>query len=145
MAGAESPETSDSDVDRGWKLLYDADCSFCLSLLSLVVRWDRDGRLQPIALQSGAADELLSDLTPQQRLASWHLLSPHGERWSAGAAFAPLLRLLPAGRAPAAVAARFPGLADRGYAFVAGHRSTFSKLVRRVGVLGGRKPWPHRR
>jgi predicted DCC family thiol-disulfide oxidoreductase YuxK len=115
----------------GWALLYDADCGVCRRLLALILRWDRDGRLEPVALQSREAATLLGDPTPEQRLDSWHLISPSGERFSAGAAFPPLLRLLPGGRLPAAAAARFPGLAESGYRLVADHRSALSKLVRR--------------
>jgi predicted DCC family thiol-disulfide oxidoreductase YuxK len=115
--------------ERRWVILYDADCGFCKWLLSAVMRWDRAKRLRPIALQRSEADELLRDLTPADRMASWHLISPGGERRSGGAAVAPLLRLLPAGRLPAAGFARFPRLTDRGYRWVAEHRSQLSKWV----------------
>jgi predicted DCC family thiol-disulfide oxidoreductase YuxK len=85
--------------------------------------------LQPIALQRPEADDLLPDLTRAERLASWHLISPSGERHSGGAAVAPLLRVLPGGRLPAAWFARFPKLTDRGYRWVAEHRSWLSKWV----------------
>jgi predicted DCC family thiol-disulfide oxidoreductase YuxK len=115
--------------ERRWAVLYDADCGFCKWLLSALLRWDRAGRLHPIALQRSEADNLLQELTPAERMASWHLLAPTGERRSAGAAVAPLLRLLPAGRLPAAAFARFPKLTDRGYRWGAEHRSQLSKLV----------------
>ena len=103
----------------------------CRRLLAWLLRWDRGGRLEPVALQSREAAKLLGDLTPEQRLDSWHLVSPSGERFSAGAAFPPLLRLLPGGGPPAAAAARLPGLTERGYRLVADHRSALSKLTRR--------------
>ncbi len=112
-----------------WAILYDADCGFCQWLLAGLLRWDRARTLQPIALQRPEADELLGDLTPAERIASWHLISPTGERRSGGAALAPLLRLLPGGRFPAAVCARFPRLAERGYRSVAAHRAQLSRLV----------------
>ena len=62
-------------------------------------------------------------------MASWHLISPSGERRSGGAAVPPLLSVLPAGRLPAAGLARFPRLTDRGYRWVAEHRSQLSKWV----------------
>ena len=101
----------------------------CKWLLSPLLRWDRAARLRPIALQRPEAGELLADLSPTERMASWHLVSPTGERRSAGAALPTLLRLLPGGRLPAAAFARFPGLTDRGYRTVADHRTQLSKLV----------------
>jgi predicted DCC family thiol-disulfide oxidoreductase YuxK len=111
-----------------WTVLYDADCGFCMWLLSALLRWDRAARLHPIALQRSEADDLLQELTSAERMASWHLISPTGERRSGGAAVPPLLRVL-AGRLPAAGFARFPRLTDRGYRWVAEHRSQLSKLV----------------
>jgi len=112
-----------------WAVLYDADCGFCKWLLSGLLRWDRAERLHPIALQRPEADELLADLTPAERMASWHLISQTGERRSGGAAIQPLLRLLSRGRVAAAPFAQFPRLTDRGYVWVAEHRSQLSKWV----------------
>ena len=112
-----------------WSVLYDADCGFCKWLLSGLLRWDRATRLRPIALQRSEADDLLRELTPAERMASWHLVSPAGDCRSGGAAVPPLLRLLPAGRVPAAGLARLPKLTDRGYRWVAQHRSQLSKCV----------------
>jgi predicted DCC family thiol-disulfide oxidoreductase YuxK len=115
--------------ERRWAVLYDADCGFCKWLLAGLLRWDRAGRLRPIALQRPEADELLEELAPAQRMASWHVISPAGDRRSGGDALPPLLRLLPAGRLPAAGFARFPRLTDRAYRWVAEHRSELSRLV----------------
>src|SRR5258708_6038411 len=93
-----------------WTLLYDAECGFCKWSLSLVLMLDRRRRLRPLALQSAEADQLLADLIAPQRDASWHLVSPDGRRWSAGAAAPPLLRLLPGGRLPAHVLGGAPRL-----------------------------------
>jgi predicted DCC family thiol-disulfide oxidoreductase YuxK len=112
-----------------WAVLYDADCGFCIWLLSALLRWDRRARLLPIALQRPEADDLLRELTPAERMASWHLISPSGERHSGGGALPRLLRVLPAGRLPAAAFARFPELTERGYRWVAGHRSQLSRVV----------------
>jgi predicted DCC family thiol-disulfide oxidoreductase YuxK len=112
-----------------WAVLYDSDCGFCQWLLSGLLRWDRTERLRPVALQSPEAGELLGDLEPPEQMASWHLVSPAGERYSAGAALPPVLRLLTGGRVPAAAFARFPGLTERGYRWVADHRSELSRWV----------------
>ena len=110
-------------------MLYDRDCGFCRWALAQVLARDRQQRLRPLALGTPEADRLLADLTPDQRAASWHLVSPVGRRWSAGAAAPPLLRLLDGGRVPAAVLARAPLLTERGYRWVAEHRSLLSRLI----------------
>jgi len=85
--------------------------------------------LQPVALQGPEANRLLVDLTPAERLRSWHLISPTGARISGGAALPRLLELLPGGRVPAAVFARLPRLTHGGYRWVAEHRSQLSKGI----------------
>jgi hypothetical protein len=62
-------------------------------------------------------------------MASWHLISPQGARRSGGDAIPPLLRLLPGGRAPAALFARFPAATAAGYRWVAEHRTPLSRWV----------------
>ncbi|HUA74949.1 MAG TPA: DCC1-like thiol-disulfide oxidoreductase family protein [Solirubrobacteraceae bacterium] len=112
-----------------WTVLYDGECGVCEWLLSLLLRWDRGERLRPLALQRPEATRLLAGLTRQQQLASWHLISPDGSRRSAGAALAPVLRLLPGGRLPAAVLTGMPAAAEVGYRWVADHRAQLSRLV----------------
>jgi predicted DCC family thiol-disulfide oxidoreductase YuxK len=117
------------ETERRWAVLYDADCGFCTWLLSVLLRWDQPGRLHPIALQRSEADDLLRKLTPAERMASWHLISPTGQLRSGGAAMSPLLRALPAGSLPAAGCERFPELTERGYRWVAEHRSQLSRWL----------------
>jgi predicted DCC family thiol-disulfide oxidoreductase YuxK len=112
-----------------WTLLYDADCGFCRATLAGLLAFDRDARVRPLAIQSPEGSTLLADLDAATRLASWHLISPEGERFSAGAGAPPLLRLLTGGRAPAAVLAAVPGPTERAYRWVADNRSTLSRLV----------------
>jgi predicted DCC family thiol-disulfide oxidoreductase YuxK len=100
-------------------ILFDARCGFCRQSVERILRWDRRGRLRPVALQDPEADELLGGMAEEQKRASWHLVTPDGRVHSAGAAFPPLLRLLPGGRPLAAVAAAFPALTERGYRYVA--------------------------
>jgi predicted DCC family thiol-disulfide oxidoreductase YuxK len=114
-----------------WTVLYDNDCGFCRWSLGVILRADRHRRLRPVSLQSTEADTLLRDLTPEGRMASWHLISPTGERESAGAALPKLLALLPGGRLPAAGLARIPALDERGYRWVADHRSSFGRVISR--------------
>jgi predicted DCC family thiol-disulfide oxidoreductase YuxK len=93
-------------------ILYDPDCGFCRLCVAVLLKWDRDERLRPVA-----GDEL----------DSWQLVLPDETVVSAGAAFAPLLRLLPGGRPLARLAERFPRAAERGYRWVADRRSAFGR------------------
>ena len=119
-----------TEHERGHSLvLYDAECGLCMWLLAGLLRWDRGGRLESVALQTPRANELLHDLTPERQLASWHVITTRGIRYSAGAALAPLLRLLPGGSLPAAALSRAPALTDRLYASVASNRRLLARLV----------------
>lgn len=135
-----SADRGDKPAGDCWLVLYDSDCGFCKWLLAGLLRWDRAARLRPVPLQGAEADELLADLAPEERMASWHLVpdgravaeghsAPGALRRSGGAAAPPLLRLLPGGRLPASVLARLPGLTNRGYRWVAEHRSQLSRWV----------------
>jgi predicted DCC family thiol-disulfide oxidoreductase YuxK len=108
-------------------VIYDADCGFCRWSLALLLRADRDRRLRPLALGTPEADQLLSDLDQEQRDASWHVVKPDGARTSAGAALPVVLSLLPHGTTPASLLERIPGPTERGYRWVAEHRSQLSK------------------
>ena len=149
-------------------VIYDDDCGFCRWTLAVLLsldrpRVDRDcgarGVLRPMPLGTPEADYLLHDLSPAERDASWHLVidpppaAGHEQlsldaapvRFSAGAALAPVLRLLPRGRRLAFLVARMPGPTERGYRWVAAHRTLLGHLVpgraRRWadGVIGGRR------
>ena len=100
-------------------ILFDSSCGFCRCSVERILRWDRHGRLRPVALQDPEADELLRELAEPARLASWHLVEEDGTVHSAGAAFPPLLRLLPGGRPLARLTAAFPALTQRAYRHVA--------------------------
>ncbi len=117
-------------------ILYDADCGFCKWSLGLFLKWDRHGRLRPVALQDPEADLLLGAMDEDTRMASWHLVMPGGAVHSAGRAVEPLMRLLPGGRPFAALARATPGLTDRAYALVARHRTPLGRLVRRLRIPG---------
>jgi predicted DCC family thiol-disulfide oxidoreductase YuxK len=112
-----------------WTVIYDSDCGFCRWSMAWVLRLDRNHRVRPAALDSPEADEALADLAPAVRGASWHLVSPEGQRFSAGAGLPPLLRLLPGGRIPGAVAAALQPLTNLLYRAVANSRSLLGPRV----------------
>jgi predicted DCC family thiol-disulfide oxidoreductase YuxK len=111
-------------------LLYDADCGFCLWSLHRVLGLDRHHRLRPVALQDPEADALLGDMDEERKMSSWHLVTPGGAVYSAGAATGPLLRLLPRGEILARIPERFPRATERAYRWVADHRSFLGRAVR---------------
>jgi len=115
-------------------LLYDRDCAFCRCALGVVLGWDRNGTLRPVALQDPEAERLLAGLDEEQRMDSWHLVLPDGTRYSAGRALAPLLRRLPAGAPLAALADASPALAEHGYRAVADRRAGLHRLFARFGA-----------
>lgn len=96
-------------------LFFDGTCGFCRRSVERILRWDRHGRLRPVAIQDPEADALLGGLNERTRMASWHLVEADGSVHSAGAAFPPLLRILPGGRPLAWLAARFPRAIERAY------------------------------
>ena len=110
-------------------MIYDEDCGFCRVSLALLLTWDRRRALRPLPLGTPEADRLLADLTAEERNASWHLVAEDAPRTSAGAALAPSLSLLPGGRAPAALFARFPTISERGYRWVADHRRPLGRFL----------------
>jgi predicted DCC family thiol-disulfide oxidoreductase YuxK len=113
----------------GWIVLYDQDCGFCRWGVDRLLRLDRRHEVRAVPIQRAEGAELLSSMTPDERLESWHVRSPGGRIWSGGEAVRVILRLLPGGKGPAWVAARFPRTVDRLYRFVARNRSTLGRLV----------------
>jgi predicted DCC family thiol-disulfide oxidoreductase YuxK len=95
--------------------------------VAVVLWWDREGRLRPVALGTEEANTMLAGIPESEQWASWHLVLSGDTVWSGGAAFSPLFRMLPAGAALARIAERFPGASERGYRWVADHRSAFGK------------------
>jgi predicted DCC family thiol-disulfide oxidoreductase YuxK len=82
-----------------------------------------------LGIKSEEAERLLAVLDPAERLASWHLVTADGCLYSAGAAAAPLMRLLPLGRPVALLLSLSPGLTDRVYRWVARHRAGIGRFV----------------
>ena len=110
-------------------LLYDADCGFCRWSLDKILARDKAGRVRPVPLQSAEADALLKGMDHERKMASWHLVKPDGTVYSAGAAVAPLLRLLPGGRSLAAAAAAMPPVTGIAYRLISRNRTRLGKLI----------------
>jgi predicted DCC family thiol-disulfide oxidoreductase YuxK len=110
-------------------LLFDSDCGFCTRSVDRIIRWDRGRRLRAVPIESAEGARLLADVPPERRLDSWHLAGPGGTLRSGGAAAAPLLRLLPGGRLPAAILAAFPAVTAAAYRWVAARRDLFGRFL----------------
>jgi len=133
-------------------LLYDPDCGFCRVCVAVVLTWDSEGKLKPIALKSTEANELLADMPEDQQMASWHLVGPRwwgnvaenatqthqpaedtgaetGPVLSGGAAFSELFRLLPHAAPLARITDRFPAASERAYRWVADRRTAFGRRL----------------
>jgi len=125
-------------------LVYQGTCRFCCLVTSLVLEWDRDHRIRPVALETEEAAKLLASVPPDERARSWHLFDEEGVLFSAGDAFPELFALLPGGRGLAALSGVRPGLTAQAYAAVASSRSTIGRVLpeRAVGwargVIAGR-------
>lgn len=76
-------------------LFYDAGCGLCSTLMRWVRRVDRARRVEFLPLDSIEADRFLGDLDARRRSASMHVVTPAGERTSAGLAGLRLLEAIP--------------------------------------------------
>ena len=109
-------------------ILYDDDCRFCRTTLGLLLAWDRSRRLRPVAIQSEEGQRLLTEVAEDLRLASAHLVTPGGTVLSGSAGAEHLARLLPVGRAPASLFARFPAQTESTYRWIARNRGRLGRL-----------------
>jgi len=110
-------------------LLYDRDCGLCRWAAGKALAWDRHHRLRPVALESPEAEQLLPGLDHDTKMGSWHLVTDDGLVYSAGAAVAPLFRMLPGGEPLALLARAFPGTTARLYRRIAQHRGTLAQWL----------------
>ena len=120
-------------------LLYDADCGFCRWCVARILACDRRRALRPVPIQGAEGAALLADLDEAARMDSWHLVESDGRRTSAGAAVAPLARLLPGGGPAARVADRFPRAVERTYRSVVRRRGLLGRLVTRGAARRARR------
>jgi predicted DCC family thiol-disulfide oxidoreductase YuxK len=109
--------------------MYDGDCGFCRWAIGMLIAWDRERAVHPLAIQDPAGAELLPELTPEERLESWHLVTADGSRYTGGPAFEPLLALLPGGRPLSRLAGRFRDLTARLYDLVSARRDRIVRVI----------------
>jgi predicted DCC family thiol-disulfide oxidoreductase YuxK len=111
-------------------LLYDSDCGFCIWMMWLILRRDPRGAIRPLPIRSAAGGDLLAELDPPNRLASWHAIDAAGRRYSGGDAFVPVLDSVPRLRMLARALALLPRpLLRLAYRAVATHRARLGRLV----------------
>jgi predicted DCC family thiol-disulfide oxidoreductase YuxK len=111
-------------------VLYDRHCGFCEVLVAMLLTWDREKRLDPVAIQSARGQKLLTDVASEDRLESWHLIDGAGVVRSGGAALPPAFAALPGGVLAAGAARRFPETTSRAYQWVARHRVLLGRLFK---------------
>lgn len=109
-------------------VFYDDDCGFCRWSASRLRAWDRRGTLSFATIQGPEGDRCLSDLSPDARYASWHVVH-HGRVWSSGAALTEVLRHLPGGQPIASLSGAFPDLTERAYRLVARNRGALGRTL----------------
>ncbi len=121
-------------------VLYDDDCGFCRLCVRGLLRLDRDERLLPVAIQSEEGQRLLIEVPEGMRLRAAHLVTPGGTVLSGGAAAPTLARLLPGGRVPARMLARWPERTEAAYRWVSRNRSRLGRAgLRSSGPIGDRR------
>ncbi len=111
------------------KVLYDGACGFCKVCVAVVLRWDRSGRLDPIAIQDHEGQRLLAPIPAPERLDSAHLMTADGEILSGAEGAPALLRQLPAGRPLAALLAIAMPLTRIGYRLVTAARPAIGSIL----------------
>lgn len=103
----------------------------------MVLAWDEahEHRIKPIALQSSLAAERLAEMTPDERMASWHLRRPDGTIISGGAALPDVLNLVGKHGVVARLMRLMPGLTDRMYRWISVHRVFVGRATKRWPIF----------
>ena len=125
-----------SDQTDRLLVLYDRDCGICFATVRQLRRWDRNGRLEILALQDAATDRrtVVRDVAATHPLHDeLHVVQPGtGVVRSGGRAVLEIAARLPGGRIPAAIGRLPPAawLIGLGYAIVARNRRAISRALR---------------
>lgn len=117
-------------------VLYDRDCGICLASAARLGRWDREDRLELLALQAAVADarpRVRGVATGHSLHAELHVVDPStGEVRSGGRAVLEIASRLAGGRIPALLGRLPPAVWVIGmvYALVARNRRAISRALR---------------
>jgi predicted DCC family thiol-disulfide oxidoreductase YuxK len=115
-----------------FELLYDEECGVCRAALRGILKLAPRGRLRPVGLRTRRAADLFPDLSEEERLASFHLVAPTGERWSGPEAVSHLLDEIPSLRPAARLLRGTPALqraTASAYGWVARNRGRMSRYI----------------
>lgn len=130
----------------GYRFYWDSDCRFCNRLRQFGGALDWSGAVSFVPLNSEAAEIDLGHLTPEEMMASSHLVDPMGRVYSRGEGILELARLLPLCAPLAFVFCLLPNhraLADRLYGWVSRHRGVPYGGSCKVDFSSARDPQPH--
>jgi predicted DCC family thiol-disulfide oxidoreductase YuxK len=111
-------------------LLYHGDCRFCRWAARVIAQLDRDEELAFLPLSVPEAISFLEPLPPEERFASWWLVSPTGTRVGHGKGARDLLHAMRLTRPLARALCLVPDVVlDACYRFVASRRALLGRLV----------------
>jgi predicted DCC family thiol-disulfide oxidoreductase YuxK len=110
-------------------LLYDAECSFCRTVLGAILARDRERRIRPVALQDALAADLLPGMSEEDRFASFHVVEEDGTVHSGGRALPRVFAELPGAGWLARATASTQPLTDLAYELVSRNRSRIGPRV----------------
>ena len=117
-----------------WTVIYDGACGVCRWCMALTLTVDRHQQLSPLALQDPRADRLLAVIAREQRATSWHVVSPAGRVYSAGAAIPVLCALLPGFGPLGRLSGAAPNATERIYAGLSGNRHRIGSRLPRAWI-----------
>lgn len=124
-------------TDGRLTILFDRDCSLCTWTVRRLIKWDRHGRLGPLALQDAHAQAARPDLAqiaadyPLE--SSLHVVMPDGRVAARGRAMLAILDALPGGwlLRPWTLIPGTADVVDRIYDQIAVRRHAIGELITR--------------
>ena len=119
-------------------VLYDRDCGICQATIRQLRRWDRNGRLAMLPLQSAptSGDPAIRTAAAESPLESaLHVVAADGRVYAGGDAALAIVRELPGGHLldPWRDVAPFRWVVGAGYDAVAHHRHEIGRALRLEG------------